>query len=120
MSQKPLLNYVEFPVKDFVKTQKFFEQVFAWEFTSYGEEYIAFSAETAGLEGGFYKTDLCAKQQHGSALMVFLAKDLEEIQAEIIKAGGEINVPIFEFPGGKRFHFIEPSGNEFAVWTTVE
>ena len=120
MSQNPLLNYVEFPARDFVKTQNFFEQVFAWEFTSYGEEYIAFSAETAGLEGGFYKADLSAKQQQGSALMVFLAEDLEQIQAEIIKAGGEINVPIVEFPGGKRFHFIEPSGNEFAVWTTVE
>jgi len=48
--------------------------------------------------------------------MVFLSGDLEATQSKVEKAGGKINVPVFEFPGGKRFHFIEPSGNEFAVW----
>lgn len=116
----PKLNYVEFAAKDLVATQAFFETVFAWEFTAYGEEYIAFSSRSTGLEGGFYKADLEAKQANGSALMVFLSEDLEETQQSILNAGGEINVPIFEFPGGKRFHFIEPSGNEFAVWIMVD
>ncbi len=115
----PKLNYVEFAASDLVKTQSFFETVFAWEFTAYGDEYIAFSEKSAGLEGGFYQADLSAKQKEGSALMVFLSEDLELTQKAIIQAGGEINVPTFEFPGGKRFHFIEPSGNEFAVWSLL-
>jgi predicted enzyme related to lactoylglutathione lyase len=114
---KPQLNYVEFPSKDLALTQDFFETVFGWVFTSYGEDYIAFSAKSAGLEGGFYKSELKSEQQKGSALMVFLSENLEKIQNEIIAAGGVINVAIFQFPGGKRFHFIEPSGNEFAVWS---
>ena len=110
------LDYVEFAAIDFAKTQSFFESVFNWQFTTYGEEYMAFSEKEAGLEGGFYKADLSAKQEQGSALMVFLSDDLEQIKATIVDAGGVINLPVFEFPGGKRFHFIEPSGNEFAVW----
>ena len=113
---KTKLDYVEFAAKDLGKTQNFFETVFNWQFTAYGEEYIAFSVESAGLEGGFYQADLQAKQAQGSALLVFLADSLD-VQTQIIAAGGEVNVPVFAFPGGKRFHFIEPSGNEFAVWS---
>lgn len=112
----PKLNYVEFAVKDLIVSKRFFETVFAWDFTAYGDEYLAFSAESAGLDGGFYQADLNAKQKEGSALMVFLSDNLEETQEAILSAGGEINIPTFEFPGGKRFHFLEPSGNEFAVW----
>ena len=111
------LDYVEFAASDFTKTQAFFETVFNWQFTPYGEEYLAFSEKEAGLEGGFYKADLKARQEQGSALAIFLSDDLEQTQTAITQAGGEINVPTFEFPGGKRFHFIEPSGNEFAVWS---
>ena len=113
------LNYVEFASKDLKSTQLFFETVFGWEFTTYGDEYIAFSAQSAGLEGGFYQANLKAAQQEGSALMVFLSNDLEKTQTKIVQAGGKINIPVFEFPGGKRFHFIEPNGNEFAVWSRV-
>ena len=120
MAKTVKLDYVEFAAKDLGKTQAFFETVFRWQFTAYGEAYIAFSVESAGLEGGFYQADLQAKQKQGSALLVFLADDLEKVQSAIIAAGGEINVPIFAFPGGQRFHFIEPSGNEFAVWSKEE
>ena len=67
---KPQLNYVEFPSKDLALTQDFFETVFGWVFTSYGEDYIAFSAQSAGLEGGFYKSELKSEQKNGSALIV--------------------------------------------------
>ncbi len=118
MKTLPKLNYVEFAAKDLAATKAFFETVFDWQFTAYGEDYLAFSAESAGLEGGFYQAKLSAKQNEGSALMVFLSDNLKDTQEAIMDAGGEINVPTFEFPGGKRFHFIEPSGNEFAVWST--
>ena len=119
MGKRPLLNYVEYPARDISKTRLFFENVFGWEFTPYGEEYIAFSVKSAGLEGGFYQSELQSRQDQGSALMVFLSDDLEGLQSQIILAGGEINIPTFEFPGGERFHFIEPSGNEFAVWRAI-
>ncbi len=117
---KPQLNYVEYAAHDLLKTQVFFESVFEWEFTYYGEEYMSFSAVNAGLDGGFYKADLKAQQKQGSALMVFISQNLNETQAAIVDAGGTINIPTFEFPGGKRFHFIEPSGNEFAVWSIIK
>jgi len=116
MKTKTPLDYVEFAANDLTATQQFFESAFDWEFTSYGEDYVAFSKESTGLDGGFYRAELSAKQEQGSALMVFLSDDLANTQAKVEKAGGVINVPVFEFPGGKRFHFIEPSGNEFAVW----
>jgi len=109
------INYVEFPAKDLSATKDFFIKVFKWTFTDYGPDYCAFSNEE--IDGGFYKSDRCSTTENGGALVIFYSERLEETQAKIIQAGGAIIKPIFSFPGGKRFHFIEPSGNEFAVWT---
>ncbi len=89
--------------------------MFGWQFTDYGPEYTAFDKQ--GLEGGFYQSPLTASTNHGSALLVFYSGQLEQTQEKIETAGGEIIKPIFNFPGGRRFHFREPSGNEFAVWS---
>ena len=94
-----------------------FTEVFGWVFEDYGPEYTAFS--NSGLEGGFYQADLQARTRDGSALIVFYSADLEQTLRQIEAAGGRIVEPIFSFPGGRRFHFCEPSGNEFAVWTEV-
>jgi uncharacterized protein len=114
MNQHEKINYVEFPARNLAGTKAFFEKAFGWSFTDYGPTYTAFSGE--GLDGGFYKADLAASSQKGSALIVFYSAKLEETQAKVEKAGGRIIKPIFSFPGGRRFHFAEPSGNEFAVW----
>lgn len=111
------INYVEFPAKDIPATKAFFNDVFGWVFEDFGPEYTAFSNQ--GLDGGFFKSDLAASTKNGSALIIFYSKDLEETQAKVISAGGKIVKPIFSFPGGRRFHFAEPSGNEFAVWSDV-
>jgi len=108
------LNYVEFPATDIQATKKFFEDAFGWNFTDYGVDYTAFADE--GLNGGFYKSDLSSLASNGSALLVLLTDDLDEAQSIVESLGGIISTPIFSFPGGSRFHFIEPSGNEFAVW----
>lgn len=108
------INYVEFPSKDLAATKAFFEMAFGWSFTDYGPDYAAFS--NAGLEGGFYKSSLAATRAAGSALVIFYSEDLKATQTEVEKAGGRIVKPIFAFPGGRRFHFEEPSGNELAVW----
>ncbi len=115
MRQHHVLDYVEFPCRDLTSTKLFFEAAFDWVFTDYGEEYTAFSC--SGLEGGFYFSEQASASSSGSALLVFYSDDLEASQAAVIKHGATIVKPIFEFPGGRRFHFAEPSGNEFAVWS---
>jgi hypothetical protein len=114
MSQSEKINYVEFPTKNLMSTKKFFEQAFGWTFEDFGPEYTAFSNQ--GIDGGFFKADLTSTARQGSALIVLLSENLEETQSKIESSGGKISEPIFAFPGGRRFHFIEPGGNELAVW----
>ena len=109
------INYVELPAKDLAATKAFFEFVFGWAFVDYGPEYTAFSDQ--GLDGGFFKSELASSPQNGAALVIFYSNQLEATLAKVEKAGGTIVRPIFSFPGGRRFHFTEPSGNEFAVWS---
>lgn len=110
-----MINYIEFPARDLSATQTFFEQVFGWQFESYGPDYIAFSS--AGTPGGFYRSDKASRMANGAALAVIQADDLEAKLEQVKAAGGRIQQDIFSFPGGRRFHFIEPSGNEWAVWS---
>ncbi len=115
MNEHEKISYVEFPAKDLEATKRFFSNVFGWSFEDYGPEYAAFSSQ--GIDGGFYKSDLQSSTDNGAALIVFYSQDLEATLAKIEQAGGLIVKPIFSFPGGRRFHFTEPSGNEFAVWS---
>lgn len=117
MNQHEKINYVEFPAKDIQATKDFFQQVFGWIFEDFGSEYIAFSNQ--GIDGGFYHSALESSTSNGAALIVFYSQGLETTQAKIEQAGGVIIKPIFSFPGGRRFHFTEPSGNEFAVWSEI-
>lgn len=117
MHEHEKLNYVEFASPDLEATKLFFEQAFNWSFVDYGPEYTAFSGE--GLDGGFFKADMCTSPSNGGALLVFYSNDLESTLGKVSQAGGNIVKPIFAFPGGWRFHFTEPSGNEFAVWSDV-
>lgn len=114
MSSHEKINYIEYPTNNLAATKAFFQQVFGWTFEDFGPDYTEFKSDI--LEGGFFKSDLSANTDHGSALLVFYSDHIEETQAKIQKAGGKIIKPIFSFPGGRRFHFTEPSGNEFAVW----
>ncbi|OUR63682.1 glyoxalase [Methylophaga sp. 42_25_T18] len=115
MSEHEKINYVEFPSKDLDITKTFFSEVFCWHFIDYGPDYTAFS--DAGIDGGFFKSDLVVSTLVGSALIVFYSQSLEQTQAKIEKAGGKIIQAIFSFPGGRRFHFSDPNGNEYAVWS---
>jgi predicted enzyme related to lactoylglutathione lyase len=117
MSEHEKINYVEFPAKNIEAAKDFFAAVFGWSFVDYGPEYSAFSSE--GIDGGFFQSDLSASTKNGSALIVFYSKDLEQTQAKIVRAGGSIVNPIFSFPGGRRFHFADPNGNEYAVWSDL-
>ena len=115
MNTHEKISYVEFPSRDLEQTKTFFHQVFGWKFEDFGSEYTAFSDQ--GLNGGFFEANMQARTSSGSALIVFYSQDLEATLVKIQAAGGEVIKPIFSFPGGRRFHFTEPSGNEFAVWS---
>ena len=112
------INYLEFPASDLDATKAFFNTVFGWSFTDFGPDYSAFS--DAGVDGGFYRSELASKTANGGALVVFYSEHLEATQTKIEAAGGLILKPVFAFPGGRRFHFCEPSGNEFAVWSDLQ
>ncbi len=114
MPQHEKINYLEYPSRDLKATKQFFENVFDWSFIDYGDQYTAFDHQ--GLMGGFYFADLASKTSDGAALTVFYSDDLEASLAKVKRHGGKIVQEIFEFPGGRRFHFEEPSGNEFAIW----
>lgn len=109
------INYVEFPAKDINAVKAFFTAAFGWKFTDYGPDYTAF--ENEGLDGGFFTSEQTTSTKDGSALIVFYSKALEATQTKIEKAGGTIVQEIFTFPGGRRFHFADPNGNEYAVWS---
>ena len=117
MNEHEKINYVEFPAKDLEATKAFFTEVFGWSFVDYGPEYIAFSNE--GIDGGFFKSDKSVSTEKGSALIVFYSKNIEETREKITGAGGSIIKPIYSFPGGRRFHFGDPNGNEYAVWSDI-
>lgn len=106
------INYVEFKAKNLERIKKFYTKCFEWTFTSYGPTYISFS--NSGLNGGFEKTE---NKIINGALVILYHKDLEFIKNIIIQSGGKISKDIFSFPGGHRFHFIDPEGNELAVWS---
>jgi predicted enzyme related to lactoylglutathione lyase len=115
MSKHEKINYVEYPAKNLSATKAFFQAAFGWSFVEYGPDYAAFSDQ--GLDGGFFMSEMAAKVSNGSALLVFYSERLEDTLASVTAAGGQITKPIFSFPGGRRFHFTEPSDNEFAVWS---
>ncbi len=117
MNEHEKINYVELPASNLLETKEFFNHAFGWSFQDFGPEYSAFSSQ--GLDGGFYKADLASLTSNGAALIVFYSNDLEVTLEKIEKAKGIIVKPIFSFPGGRRFHFKEPSGNEFAVWSDI-
>lgn len=108
------INYIELPMVKNAETKQFYNQVFGWEFTDWGPNYISFAG--ANIDGGFDSTGEAIISSPG-VLVVLYADDLEKTLNNVKDAGGEILKPIYEFPGGKRFHFSDPNGNELAVWS---
>ncbi len=106
------MDYIEFPAGNIEATKRFYSAVFGWSFTDYGPNYTSF--HDGRLAGGF---TMSAKPVRGGALVVLYAKSLEDTQRKVVEAGGAIVVETFEFPGGRRFHFADPNGNELAVWS---
>jgi predicted enzyme related to lactoylglutathione lyase len=106
------IDYIEMNVADIERSKAFYGQAFGWKFTDYGPNYCEFA--DGRLTGGFTTND---KPTPGGPLVILYADDLLGMQRRVEAAGGRISKPIFSFPGGRRFHFIDPDGYELAVWS---
>ena len=106
------MDYIEFPATDVQGAKAFYQEVFGWEFTDYGPDYTSF--HDGRLAGGFRRMD---EVSPGGVLVVLYAVDLEGARERVVEAGGAVTREIFSFPGGRRFHFTDPGGNEVAVWS---
>lgn len=109
------INYLELPARDLDAIQGFYERAFGWSFTDYGPEYRAFNDGV--IDGGFRKAELSSSTNNGATLIVLYATNLERTRDVVLQHGGAIVKEIFSFPGGRRFHFADPNGNELAVWS---
>jgi hypothetical protein len=118
MREDGKIDYVELPAKGAVaECKRFYGEAFGWGFTDYGPAYAALDG--AGLDGGFHG-EPDSPGGPPAPLIILYARDLEAAEAKVRAAGAKIVVPIFEFPGGRRFHFEDPAGNVLAVWTAAE
>jgi predicted enzyme related to lactoylglutathione lyase len=113
MDQTNKICYVEFHASDLDKTKAFFEKVFGWAFTDYGPDYTSFV--DGQIAGGFARSDKRSAFAAGGALVVILHPRIEDVLSRVVEHGGRITQGIFSYPGGRRFHFTEPSGNELSV-----
>lgn len=106
------VDYIEFPATNIEEAKRFYSEVFGWEFTDYGPDYTSFS--DGRLSGGF---SVAPEVKQGGPLVVLYSTDLQGIKDRVTESGGSVVRETFEFPGGRRFHFTDPSGNELAVWS---
>ncbi|HVZ47534.1 MAG TPA: VOC family protein [Gemmatimonadaceae bacterium] len=106
------IQYIELGVRDVAAAKRFYGDAFGWTFTDYGPTYASFG--NAAVDGGFNGED---QEMIGRPLVILYANDLEASLARVERAGGQVVKPIFSFPGGRRFHFTDPAGNELAIWS---
>jgi len=106
------IEYAELPSRDLKATKRFYGAAFGWQFKDVGPEYASF---TAGELAGGFTTEI--PSPGFGVVMIIYAEDLEAALANVRAAGGVIAKHICDFPGGRNFHFKDPSGNEVAVWT---
>jgi uncharacterized protein len=106
------IDYVEFSVISVADAKRFYGNAFGWSFEDYGPDYSSFS--DGRLSGGFQTS---SEVKTGGPLVILYATNLEAMEQRVRHAGGKIVRDIFSFPGGRRFHFTDPSGHELAVWS---
>jgi uncharacterized protein len=106
------IDYIEFHATDIAATKQFYAGLFGWTFEDYGPDYTSF--QDGRIAGGFAHA---ASVKPGGPLIVIYAEALEETEQRVKNAGGNVVKEIFSFPGGRRFHFTDPNGNELAVWS---
>lgn len=107
------IDYVEIPVTDLNRTREFFAALFGWTFQEWGDDYLSFN--DGRLDGGFRRAAEPAPPT--GVLIVFYSENLERDVDRAKEQGATISQDIFAFPGGRRFHFVDPVGTEYAMWS---
>ena len=111
------IDYIEFTVTDMDAAKRFYTEAFDWSFTDYGPEYAGIRRPQGdGEVGGFAVGQPPQPGGTGGPLVILFSRALEDSLARVRAAGGTITSEPFDFPGGRRFHFRDPSGNELGVW----
>ena len=113
MSVENQIDYIEIPVTDLHRAREFFAAMFGWEFQEWGDDYMSFA--DGRLNGGLRRAT--EPTPATGILLVFYTEDLERDVARVQELGATISQEAFAFPGGRRFHFIDPVGTEYAMWT---
>jgi uncharacterized protein len=114
-SRENQINYVEFPTasnESHAATKKFYGEVFGWSYQSWGDDYS--DTKSSGIASGI---NGAKDHQPSKPLVILFSSNLEAALERVVKAGGKISKDIFSFPGGRRFHYVDPSGNELGVWS---
>ena len=106
------IHYIELGTPSVASAKQFYGEAFGWEFQDWGPAYASFTR--AGVDGGFNGDE---PGMTGRPLVILYSGNLEGAARRVENAGGKIVKPIFAFPGGRRFHFTDPAGNELAVWS---
>lgn len=115
MSAENQIDYVEIPVTDLNQARDFFTSMFGWTFQEWGDDYMSFN--DGRLDGGFRRSTEPAAST--GVLLIFYSDNLERDVGRVKELGAQISQEIFAFPGGRRFHFIDPVGNEYAIWSPI-
>jgi predicted enzyme related to lactoylglutathione lyase len=113
MSTHHTIDYVEFTVRDLAAAKRFYGAAFGWQFNDYGPEYAGIKGGSGEVGGMHQSNDL----RTTGPLVILYSKDLEKSVAAVRSAGGKVVREPHPFPGGRRFHFTDPSGNELGVWS---
>ncbi len=113
MSTHHTFDYVELPAADVARSRNFYRAAFGWAFNDYGDQYAGIVGSDGGEVGGL------SGFADARPLVLLYSDDLESSLRAVEAAGGTVSTPPYDFPGGRRFHFTDPSGNELGVWTAA-
>lgn len=112
-SKNGLIDNIEIAVSDIERSKSFYSKIFGWEFKTYGPRYCEFT--DGRLFGGL--TTLSEVRSSGGPLIIMYTDNLEEALQSVKSLGTAVVKPVFSFPGGRRFHFLDPDGYELAIWS---
>ena len=113
--QHHAIDYIELAVTDLAEARRFYADAFGWEFNDYGPQYAGIRGHDGGEVGGLRPDP--QPRTGGGPLVLLYSADLDGSVQAVRAAGGTIVVEPYGFPGGRRFHFADPSGNELGVWS---
>ncbi|MFS0698850.1 VOC family protein [Cellulomonas sp. 179-A 4D5 NHS] len=113
------IDYVELPATDLTAARAFYGAAFGWQFTAYGDGYagIRTAAEDGSDEAGGITLAEASAVTRGGPFVLLYSADLDATLDAVTRAGGTVVEGPYAFPGGRRFHFLDPSGNELGVWS---